>query len=95
MKGDVRTELNIPNDSADLVTSFYTAGPWGVHEVPWKKIYAAGARALKPGGAFVITTEQDNSIRHIVSFLEEAGLSVIFTSETPNTIDRYVVVAKK
>jgi len=94
VKGDAR-ELKMPSNSADLITSFYVGGPSGVHETPWQGVFQKGAEILKPGGSFLITTEQAQNVPTIKKLLAKAGIKVVKQGVNLGTMDKHLILGKK
>lgn len=93
VKGGIESDLELPTESADLVTFFHT---WPSElDRQWQEIYSEGARVLKNEGLFVVTVDRESSVFSTEELLALAGLQEISTSETPNIIDNHLDPADK
>ena len=100
VKGGVETSLELPSNSADLVTLFHIEPP--KNDEYRKRVFSKGARVLKKNGLFVVTVNRARFVETVQQLLYGSGLREITVSEAPDIIevypdsaDRYLVAAKK
>ena len=100
VRGSIESDLELPTESADLVTFFHT---WPSElDKQWQEIYSEGARVLKNKGLFVVTVDRKSSVFSTEELLTLAGLQEVSTSKTPNITnnhldpaDKYLITARK
>lgn len=100
VKGGIETDLELPSNSADLVTLFHIQPP--KNDEYRRGIFSKGARILKRNGLFIVTVNREEFIEIIRQLLYSSGLREITVSETSGIIevyrdsaDRYLIAAKK